>query len=205
MHQNQLHVSEQKAKRHYRQVRNERRCSSRVKNKCARLQTQLEEGENQRKLYEADSYSKDKAIHALTHQLSTTQAALTKSRADLMELQHHASKTRNRLNLRTSRAAGRLKDVVQAPQKFSLKEKGVITHSTRLMTLNLIKDGVPRENLMGVINTVASGLGAEIQDSITECSMARIELEGLVASKLQLVHEIENAKCNFARMTSHII
>jgi hypothetical protein len=50
------------------------------------------------------------------------------------------------------------------------------------------------ENMSNTLKTVAQGLGVRIKGHISTCSVGRIVLEGGVAAKLQLVHEIENAQ-----------
>jgi hypothetical protein len=79
-------------------------------------------------------------------------------------------------------------------QPYQTKKKGVIGDETRQIVRDLVQLGVPMENVSNTLETVARGLGVGIKGHISMHSVGRIVLEGGVAAKLQLVHEIENTQ-----------
>jgi hypothetical protein len=80
-----------------------------------------------------------------------------------------------------------------AKKSLQLKDKGVIREETRDIVCNLVQLGVPMETVSSALETVAEGLGVRVQGHVSTRSVGRIVLEGGVAAKLQLVHEIEQA------------
>ena len=78
-----------------------------------------------------------------------------------------------------------------------LKEKGVVSDPSRAMVRNLVQLGVPVANVEGAINAVSEQLGVSVQDSLSARTVSRIVLEGGVAAKLQLVHEIQQTDSGF--------
>ena len=73
---------------------------------------------------------------------------------------------------------------------IQVKEKGVILDSTWDKIRELIKYGIPVEHVDDVFHVVAEEFGITIKDSISTHSVSQIILEGGVAAKLQIMHEI---------------
>jgi hypothetical protein len=103
-----------------------------------------------------------------------------------------SSKTCNRLSMRLARLPEKVSRVLDQPHQ--LKEKGVIRDGTRHIVRDLVQLGVPMENVSSALEAVAQGLGMKVKGHVSTRSVGRIVLEGGVAAKLQLVHEIEQAE-----------
>ncbi|KAI0323924.1 hypothetical protein GY45DRAFT_1213602, partial [Cubamyces sp. BRFM 1775] len=70
-----------------------------------------------------------------------------------------------------------------------LKHKGVIPDSTRDLIRDLIALGLKVHQVRVVIEVVADSAGAAVKGNISDRSVGRIALEGLVASELQIAVE----------------
>lgn len=76
-----------------------------------------------------------------------------------------------------------------------MREHGAISESCREMVRELVKCGVPVDNVNDVIHIVCEGFGFEVPDGISPRSVSRIVLEGGIAAKMQLAHRILTAQC----------
>lgn len=76
-----------------------------------------------------------------------------------------------------------------------MREHGAISESCREIVCKLMKCGVPVDNINDVIHIVCKGFGFEISDGISPPSVSRIVLEGGIAAKMQLAHQILTAQC----------
>jgi len=152
-----------------RKLHNERRKLSRAENSKAALRT--------------------KAVNAET-ELVDAQADLARVTAQNEGLQRKAHAS----FMRGYRAPGRLRRDAEKSQTRFLKEKGVITDSSREMTRELVAEcSVPVTRVNKVIRTVARGFGITVKDTVDKHSVSRILLEGELASEIQLVSEMHNA------------
>jgi hypothetical protein len=138
---------------------------------------------------------KDTLIQKATEDIHQIRLELSKSSATIQDLRTRGTKTRDRLVKRASCASNKLEDILSGVREVSLKENGIFSATTRQMTRDLIQYGVPRSSINGVIKTVSKVNNVNVMDHIDSRSIGRIELEGLVAAKLQIVHEVEHAKC----------
>jgi hypothetical protein len=75
---------------------------------------------------------------------------------------------------------------------YSLKENGIFSKQTRTMTHELVKVGVPMEQVGSAVKAVAQGFGVNVKGCISVHSIGHIMLEGGIAAQLQIVHEIEH-------------
>lgn len=65
------------------------------------------------------------------------------------------------------------------------------------MVWDLVQSGVPVNSMDDVIHAVCSAFGITIQDNTSLHSVGRIVLKCGIAAKMQLVHEIMNAECEY--------
>ncbi|KAF8880977.1 hypothetical protein BD779DRAFT_1445829 [Infundibulicybe gibba] len=86
-----------------------------------------------------------------------------------------------------------MKRAAERPCVQNVKEGGLIKESMRTMSRELVKLGVPVKNVSEAVHSVADGLSIAVTGDISTRSVGRLTLEGGIAAKLQLVHEIENA------------
>ncbi|KAI0819624.1 hypothetical protein BC628DRAFT_1332523 [Trametes gibbosa] len=75
-----------------------------------------------------------------------------------------------------------------------LKEKGVVPDSTRALIRDMIALGLKVDQVKGAIDAVAQAVGATVEGDVSNCSVRRITLEGLVASHMQIVRESQDAE-----------
>jgi hypothetical protein len=190
--EDQLITSELRAEDYKRRFRNEVKKATRAKKQNGVLQEKLKAAEAEVFLARTTANS----IHVSTSaELVRTQETLARTERSLVQIQDHvasSSKTRNRLSMRLARMPAKTSPNISQP--YQLKEKGVIGEETRRIVRDLVQLGVPMENVSNTLETVAQGLGVEIKGHISMRSVGRIVLEGGVAAKLQLVHEIENTQ-----------
>ena len=141
----------------------------------------------------------------LQQELARTRDALSKSEAMVNKIKHPLSqaqarivtltKTRDRLSKHVARLPEKVKHSLEKPH--ALKEKGIFTEQARTMTRELVKVGVPMEQVGSAVKAVAQGFGVNVKGHISARSVGRITLEGGLAAQLQLVHEIEHAPGKF--------
>lgn len=61
------------------------------------------------------------------------------------------------------------------------------------MVCELVKCGVPVDDVNDIIHIVCKGFGFEVPDGISPQSVSRIVLKGGIAAKMQLAHQILTA------------
>jgi hypothetical protein len=190
--EDQLLASELRAEDYKRRFRNEVKKSTRAKKQNGVLQEKLKTAEADAVLARATANS----IYVSTSaELDHTRETLARTEKSLVQMQDRvvsSAKTRNRLSMRLARMPKKVSRVLSQPHQ--LKEKGVIREETRHIVRELVQLGVPMENVSNTLEAVAQGLGVGIKGHISTRSVGRIVLEGGVAAKLQLVHEIEQAQ-----------
>lgn len=79
-------------------------------------------------------------------------------------------------------------------ERFHLKNKGVVTDSTRALIRNLVKIGLSVGHVSAAIKEVANLLGVKLEGDIAPRSVRRIVLEGGIASEMQIVEEQKYTK-----------
>ncbi|KAJ8481993.1 hypothetical protein ONZ51_g5623 [Trametes cubensis] len=77
---------------------------------------------------------------------------------------------------------------------LKLKHKGIIPDSTRNLIRDLISFGLKVHQVREVIEAVADVAGAVVDGNISERSVRRITLEGMIASELQVAVESKSAE-----------
>ena len=87
-----------------------------------------------------------------------------------------------------ARAESRLPEKVQhsLEKPYSLKENGIFSEQTWTMTRELVKVGVPMEQVGSAVKAVAQGFGVNVKGCISARSVGRITLEGGLAAQLQM-------------------
>ncbi|EUC65941.1 hypothetical protein RSOL_503290 [Rhizoctonia solani AG-3 Rhs1AP] len=84
---------------------------------------------------------------------------------------------------------------VVVPDQYPLKNSiGIIKPEVRDMLRKLACEGVATERASEVIDIVAEGLGIYIEGTISARSVARIMFEGLITARMQIAHELMQAK-----------
>jgi hypothetical protein len=137
--------------------------------------------------------------------LSRSEQLLCKTRDALSQAQARITtltKSREKLSKRVTRFPEKLEKALSKP--FALKENGVFTEDTRTMTRELVKLGVPMEQVGNAVEAVAKGVRVNVKGHISTRSVGRVTLEGGLAAQLQLVHEIENAPGGLYQLTKHV-
>lgn len=120
--------------------------------------------------------------------------------ADAEETLVKLRKNVNTARVRTSRALTKEEVAVSQAKTYRLKEKGVFKEVSREMFRDLVSEcGVPVCNVNGVIDTVASGLGIEVQDSVDDRTVRRVMHEGLIASEIQLASGVHGSECELTQ------
>lgn len=117
---------------------------------------------------------------------------LAKKGAILEEKNIVLKKQKETLRKARERAAGKKEAAIAQSKRVKLKEKGIISESSRDIIRELIKLGVPVDHVDAVLQAIAESLGIVIKDHVSARSVSRIILEGGVAAKLQLAHMIIN-------------
>ncbi|KAH9857367.1 hypothetical protein C2E23DRAFT_720354 [Lenzites betulinus] len=74
-----------------------------------------------------------------------------------------------------------------------IKAKGVIPDTTRTLIRDMIALGLKVDQVTGVMNAVAQASGVTVEGEVSNRSIRRITLEGLVASRCQIAWESLNA------------
>ncbi|CAE6466943.1 unnamed protein product [Rhizoctonia solani] len=85
-------------------------------------------------------------------------------------------------------------EAVKTDQYHLKNSMGVIKPEVRDMLRKLACEGVSTERASDVINIVAEGLGVDIEGTVSAHSVARIMFEGLVTARMQIAHELMQAK-----------
>ncbi|KAF8869688.1 hypothetical protein BD779DRAFT_1614354 [Infundibulicybe gibba] len=80
------------------------------------------------------------------------------------------------------------------PGVFYLKHRGVVKDSCREMIRSMVVCNVPAVHVDEVIHLVGKGLNVDVVDSVDSRTVGRVVQEGGIASKMQLVHEMELSK-----------
>jgi chromosome segregation ATPase len=194
--QNQLHTSELRAEDYKRRLHNETRKTVRAKKQIKILQEKLQTSEAEALL----SRTTANITQVNTNfKLKQTQNTLLQTSSSLEEVQARLTssmKREKKLAMRLARMPPKI-----ANKSLQLKDHGIIREETRDMVRNLVQLGVPMENVSSALKSVAEGLGVQVQGHVSTRSIGRIVLEGGVAAKLQLVHEIEHAPSAYPRIS----
>lgn len=139
-------------------------------------------------------------LTALRGQLedSLEASAILRDRIVALSKQNKALKNQvRRAHQRVSESADRTSTT--APTDSSsptmvLKHKGVIPDTTRNLIRDLVSLGLKVHQVRAVIEAVAGSAGVSVEGSISDRSVERIVLEGLVASELQVAVEGRDAE-----------
>ncbi|KAJ8489944.1 hypothetical protein ONZ51_g2649 [Trametes cubensis] len=139
-------------------------------------------------------------LTALRGQLedSLEASAILRDRIVALSKQNKALKNQvRRAHQRVSESADRTSTT--APTDSSsptmvLKHKGVIPDTTRNLIHDLVSLGLKVHQVRAVIEAVAGSAGVSVEGSISDRSVERIVLEGLVASELQVAVEGRDAE-----------
>ena len=82
----------------------------------------------------------------------------------------------------------------------------------REMVWDLVQSGVPMDSVDDVIHVVCAAFGITVTDNMSPRMVGQIILEGRIAAKMQLVHEIMNTECKsiqelnyFTSLTRNVI
>ena len=67
----------------------------------------------------------------------------------------------------------------------------------REMVWDLVQSGVPVDSVDDVVHAVCPASGITIQNNMSPYSVGQIVFEGGIVAKMQLVHEIINAECEY--------
>jgi hypothetical protein len=111
---------------------------------------------------------------------------------DLRKLKHLNHMQHARIPGQKERAAQK---AGKSRTSVSLKKEGIVTDEAREMIRDLSIEGrVPDSKINLVIKTVGRWLGMEIHDKISERTVGRVVEEGGLATKAQLVQEIEDER-----------
>ena len=100
-------------------------------------------------------------------------------------------KQKKRAPARTALAVAKTTKNAKTALLFS---KGMISEPFREMICELVRYGVPEEQVNDVIHACCDAFDIEVLRGITARSVGRIVQEGGVAVEIQLGHEIVNAK-----------
>ncbi|KAH9885777.1 hypothetical protein C8Q73DRAFT_814396 [Cubamyces lactineus] len=125
---------------------------------------------------------------------SLSTSSLLRARIDNLSKQNKA------LKHQVTRAQGRkgagTTEQISAtpPSALILKEKGIIPDTTRNLIRDLISFGLKVDQVRKVIEAVAHTTGTVVKGDVSNRSVRRITLEGLVASQLQVAIESKNAE-----------
>lgn len=151
----------------------------------------------QRKLVRSTRSQAQSRADALEAQkeLSVTQAELNRT----LDANERLKRDKNALRMCRDRVPEQLERAVDQSKQVSMKEKGVFTDRAREMVRELASCNVPIARVNDVVQAVSKGVGVEITDTIDKHSVSRIVLEGKLASDMQIVHEVHEA-----RSMSHI-
>lgn len=99
-----------------------------------------------------------------------------------------------RAHAQAARAVERaVRGAIQRVTTLELKEKGIISDTSRDLVWSLTYAGVPRDKIPEMISTVAEAAGLTVKGSISTRSVGRINLEGGILSDLQTVEEMREA------------
>ena len=199
--QDQILAEKNRVDRFYKDLRNERKNSSRARGKLEEMRAGFTEALNTARSCDEVVVEKEAVIHELQEALEKAGEDLEACRETVSDLRGQTKKSRNRMHARISRTSAKLKIAVSKPATISLKEKGVLTEKTREMTRNLVMHGVSRKESTNVIKAVAKGVGIELEDTIDGRSVWRTEKEGYIASQLQLVADIERSSGEYLRIS----
>jgi hypothetical protein len=123
---------------------------------------------------------------------TSEQAALAERNANLETWNNVLQKQKDTLWKVKERVSSTKMAAVEKAKRVRLKEKGVISDSTRDKIRELIKFGVPVEHVEDVFWVVAEEFGIIIDDRISARSVSLVILEGGIAAKLKIAHEIIN-------------
>ncbi|KAH9946519.1 hypothetical protein B0H21DRAFT_693524, partial [Amylocystis lapponica] len=74
-----------------------------------------------------------------------------------------------------------------------LRRKGVYTPKTRALVRALVHGGCSVSHVGGVMREIGKAIGFQIQGKFDKRTVARINLEGGIASEMQIAHEMENS------------
>jgi chromosome segregation ATPase len=180
--EDQALASRLRAERFERQLHNERRKSARAKKKVDGLRTELQECRSNILVIEGNARLSDLKLQqelARTRDaLSRSEAMVNKTKCPLSQAQARITaltRTRDRLSKRIARLPEKVQHSLEKP--YSLKENGIFSEQTRTMTRELVKVGVPMEQVGSAVKAVAKGFGVNVKGCISARSVGRITLE----------------------------
>jgi len=131
-------------------------------------------------------------LAATQKELEDTQGQLAKALEPKTMLEKMKDALRKRKDRAPAIKARAVEKAVENAKTIRLSESGMFSESSREMVRELVQSGVPIAHVDDAIQAVSAGLGISVQDSISQRSAARIVLEGGIASKIQVGHEISN-------------
>ena len=130
-----------------------------------------------------------------TKEAARAKVSLQKERELKRHLLDAARKQKARGDVKTAAAVRKaLRDVSGKGNVAVLKAGGVVTPVAREMIRELSALNVAGTSVNAVIHTVGNWLGYKVEDAVSERTVGRIILEGGVAAKLQIVHEISSTE-----------
>ncbi|KAG1818074.1 uncharacterized protein BJ212DRAFT_1298923 [Suillus subaureus] len=118
----------------------------------------------------------DNAMQSISH-LHHKNKSLTKQNHALVMHITHASAAKTHANEKAWNILA-----TKAASTFSLKEKGMSTNVSCVMSIN------------ATINVVVEALGVEVEGDVSQCSIHRMVIEGGIAAETQLVDKITCAR-----------
>ena len=139
-------------------------------------------------------------LSTVKSKLGDVEQRLTTVEVELRRTQACRRKAKNRIPEVKSRVAAKVADTATI---WNIKEKGVITESTREMARNLVSLGVPQIRVSDVVKCVFESAGFTVTGSLTPRSVRRLMEEAYVASLLQVATEIHTAESKI--FSIHII
>lgn len=191
--EDQLLASQLRAEHFQRKLQNERRKSARGRNNVVELREELQSCRSGLHVAEGNCRMMDMAMTNTQATLARTEQLWSKTRDTLSRAQAWITtltKTHVKLSKRVARIPEKIEKALSKPHP--LKENGFFTEDTRMMTRELVKLGVPMEQVSNTVEAVAKGVGVNVKGHISTRSVGRVTLEGGLTAQLQLVHEIEN-------------
>ena len=133
-------------------------------------------------------------LSAAQNELEETQGQLAKILVRKSVLEKEKDALRKRKDRAPAIKAHAVEKAAEKAKTIHLSENGMFSELSREMVRELVQSGVPVGRIDDAIQAVSTGLGVAVSDSISRRSAARIVLEGGIASKIQIGHEIDNSK-----------
>lgn len=203
----------------YKALRSERRKYQRLKVAKLALAVQLKDLKTVR-LPQAQKEAADasrRALQAMNEAVNARAAMASMLDHSNIEIAHykqllndsrkklHALQKKTLRNARTREKAiekARIKGERKA-QSWKLKAKGVYTPEARAIARLLVSAGCSQEKVGSVLRAIGETAGLNIQDHMSRRTVERAIMEGGVASRVQIGHEVSEAEGTLAH--SHLI